>query len=144
HSLGGLISADYLLQHQAGLAWAVLSGPAVKAPPLSPALVAVGRLLSRVAPRTGVLGLDASGVSRDPEVVRAYVNDPLVFTGKTTARLGAETIDAMQRVQAGASAITLPLLILQGGADPLVNPEGAQELYQAASSKDKTLRIYPG
>ncbi len=144
HSLGGLISANYLLHYQAGLAGAVLSAPAVKLPPLSPALLVIGRVLSRVAPKMGVLALDAKGVSRDPEVVRAYVNDPLVFSGKTTARLGAETIDAMQRVQAGAGAITLPLLILQGGADKLVSPEGAQELYQAAGSKDKTLKVYPG
>jgi len=144
HSLGGLISADYLLQHQAGLSGAVLSGPAVKAPKLSPALLAVGRLLSRVAPKMGVLALDANGVSRDPEVVRAYVNDPLVFTGKTTARLGAETIDAMARVQAGAATLTLPLLILQGGSDKLVDPAAAHELYQAAGSKDKTVKVYPG
>jgi acylglycerol lipase len=144
HSLGGLISADYLLQNQAGLAGAVLSGPAVKPPKLSPALLAMGRVMSRLAPKMGVLGLEAGAVSRDPEVVRAYVNDPLVFTGKTTARLGAETIDAMQRVQAGAAAITLPLLILQGGSDKLVDPAGANELYQAAGSIDKTLKVYPG
>lgn len=144
HSLGGLISAVYLLDDQAGLAGAVLSAPAVKAPKLSPALLVMGRLLSVVAPKLGVLALDASAVSRDPEVVRAYVNDPLVFTGKTTARLGAETIAAMQRVQAGAAAITLPLLILQGGADRLVDPAGAELLYQAAGSADKTLKTYPG
>ena len=78
------------------------------------------------------------------EVVRAYVNDPLVFTGKTTARLGAETIDAMARVQAQAGTLRLPLLILQGGADRLVDPAGAEQLYQAAGSADKTLKVYPG
>ena len=69
HSLGGLIGADYLLQHQTGLAGAVLSGPAVKPPKLSPALLVMGRLLSRLAPKMGVRGLDAGGVSRDPEVL---------------------------------------------------------------------------
>jgi acylglycerol lipase len=144
HSLGGLISAVYLLDHQAGLSGAVLSGPAVKPPSLSPALLVVGRLMSALLPKMGVLALDSSAVSRDPGVVRAYVSDPLVFTGKTTARLGAETIDAMQRVQAGAATITLPLLILQGSADRLVDPAGAEQLYQAAGSADKTLKVYPG
>jgi acylglycerol lipase len=143
HSLGGLISAVYLLDHQAGLAGAVLSGPAVKAPNLSPIVLAVGRLMSRVLPRVGVLGLEASGVSRDPAVVKAYVEDPLVFSGKTTARLGAETLDAMRRVQAGAGGITLPLLIVQGGADKLVDPAGAEQLYETAGSTDKTIKIYP-
>jgi acylglycerol lipase len=145
HSLGGLISAVYLLEHQAELAGAVLSAPAVKVPDtLSPALVFAGRVLSRLLPRMGVLALDASAVSRDPAVVRAYVNDPLVFTGKTTARLGAETLDAIQRVQAEASSLTLPLLILQGSADRLVDPAGAEQLYRAAGSADKTLKVYPG
>jgi len=144
HSLGGLISAVYLLDHQAGLAGAVLSGPAVKAPSLSPAVLVVGRMMSVLAPRMGVLGLDSGGVSRDPQVVRAYVEDPLVFNGKTTARLGAETLDAMGRVQAGAGTLRLPLLILQGAADRLVDPAGAELLYQAAGSADKTLKVYPG
>jgi acylglycerol lipase len=144
HSLGGLISAVYLLEHQAGLSGAVLSGPAVKPPNLSPALLVAGRFMSVLLPRLGVLGLDGSGVSRDPQVVRAYVEDPLVFTGKTTARLGAETLDAMRRVQAGAATLRLPLLILQGGADRLVDPAGAEQLYQAAGSADKTLKVYPG
>jgi len=144
HSLGGLISAVYLLDHQAGLAGAVLSGPAVKPPSLSPALLVTGRLMSVLLPRVGVLGLDSGGVSRDPQVVRAYVDDPLVFNGKTTARLGAETIDAMRRAQAGAATLRLPLLILQGGADRLVDPAGAEQFYQAAGSADKTLKVYPG
>jgi alpha-beta hydrolase superfamily lysophospholipase len=144
HSLGGLISADYLLEHQAGLSGAVLSGPAVKAPSLSPVLLVIGRLMSALLPTMGVLALDSSAISRDPQVVRAYLNDPLVFTGKTTARLGAETIDAMRRVQAGASTLALPLLILQGSADRLVDPSGAELLYRAAGSADKTLKVYPG
>ena len=144
HSLGGLISAVYLLDQQTGLAGAVLSGPAVKPPRLSPAVLIVGRVMSVLLPRLGVQGLDSSGVSRDPAVVRAYVEDPLVFTGKMTARLGAETLDAMRRVQAEAGRLTLPLLILQGGADRLVDPTGAEQLYQAAGSADKTLKVYPG
>jgi alpha-beta hydrolase superfamily lysophospholipase len=46
-------------------------------------------------------------------VVAAYVNDPLVFTGKSTARLGAEMLKAMQRITAQANRIRLPVLILQ-------------------------------
>jgi acylglycerol lipase len=145
HSLGGLISATYLLDHQADFAGAVLSAPAVKVPEdTSPLLLITGRIMSRLLPTLGVLALDSSGVSRDPEVVRAYVNDPLVFTGKTTARLGAEIVDAIQRVQAEAATLTLPLLVLQGSADRLVDPAGADQFYRAARSADKTLKVYPG
>ena len=68
----------------------------------------------------------------------------LVYTGKITARLGAEMLATMQRVTDQAAGITLPLLIVQGGADALVDPSGAQMLYDRVSSEDKTLKIYDG
>jgi len=77
-------------------------------------------------------------------VVEAYVNDPLVFHGKTPARLAAEMLKAMQRVTAEAGKINLPMIIVQGSADVLVDPGGAQMLYSGASSPDKTLKIYDG
>ncbi len=145
HSMGGLIGAFYLLEHQAELAGAVLSGPLAKVPDnTSPAIVFMGKLLSKLLPKTGLLGLDAQGVSRDPAVVQAYVNDPLVYTGKTTARLAAELVGAVQRLNGEAATITLPLLIVQGGADKLVDPAGAKLLYDTVSSGDKTLKVYEG
>jgi acylglycerol lipase len=145
HSMGGLIGALYLLDHQAELAGAVLSGPCVKVPDdVSPVTVLLGRLLSALMPRAGLLGLEAEGVCRDPAVVEAYVNDPLVHTGKTTARLAAELLRAMARVMAEADRITLPILLVQGSADRLVDPDGARMLYDTAGSGDKQIEIYEG
>lgn len=145
HSMGGLISAVYLLDHQAELAGAVLSGPAVKIPSnVTPATIFVGKILSALIPKSGLVALEADGVSRDPAVVQAYVNDPLVHRGKMTARLAAEMLKAMQTVSNQATRITLPILILQGSADRLVNPAGAQMLYDAVSSADKGIKIYDG
>jgi acylglycerol lipase len=145
HSMGGLIGAAYLLDHQDEFRGAVLSGPSVRIPDnISPAIIFAGKVLSRLLPGAGILALDPRGVSRDPAVVKAYVEDPLVHTGKTTARLGAELLKAMQRVMAQANRIRLPLLILQGGADRLVDPRGARMLHELAGSSDKVLRVYEG
>jgi acylglycerol lipase len=146
HSLGGLIGAMYLLSHQAELAGAVLSGPAVKAPSNIPAaIIFVGRVLSVLFPRVGLVPpVNAEGVSRDPAVVKAYLDDPLVCRGKITARLGEEILGAMERVGAETNRIHLPLLILQGGADRLVDPSGAQILYEKVASSDKKLIVYEG
>ena len=38
----------------------------------------------------------------------------------------------------------MPILIVQGSADKLVNPAGARMLYDAISSVDKEIRIYDG
>lgn len=143
HSMGGLIGAVYLLDHQTELTGALLSGPAVKVPDtVSPVTIFVGKVLSALAPKLGLIGLKPDGVSRDPAVVQAYVNDPLVWHGKITARLSAELLKGMRRVTAEAAKITLPILILQGGSDILVDPKGAQMLYNTVGSADKTIKIY--
>lgn len=143
HSMGGLISAVYLLEHQEKLAGAVLSGPAVKVPDtMSPVTLAIARVLSAIAPTIELTALEAKAISRDPAVVEAYVTDPLVYTGKVPARLGAEMFKAMERVSEQAAEIKLPLLLLQGGKDRLVDPAGARMLYDRAGSAVKALHIY--
>jgi acylglycerol lipase len=145
HSMGGLIATRYLIDHQDDFRGAVISAPAIKvSDSISRATITIGKILSVLAPKAGVLALNPSGVSRDPAVVAAYLNDPLVFHGKTPARLAAELLKTMLRTTAEAGKITLPFIVVQGGEDKLVDPAGAQMLYDKASSKDKTIKVYEG
>ncbi len=146
HSMGSLVSTVFLIHRQKDFAGAVLSGcGAVKIPDhISSATIMAGKVFSVLLPKIGLIGLDVNGVSRDPSVVKAYVEDPLVHTGKTTARLAAEILRVMQGILGQANRITLPILLLQGGADKLVDPAGAQMLFEAVGSSDKTLKIYEG
>jgi len=145
HSLGGLTAAYYLLDHQDKFRGAVISAPLIKAGEnVSQATIIMGRVLSVLAPAAGLLPLDPNGVSKDPEVVKAYVNDPLVFHKKIPARMAAEMLKAMMRVLAEGERITLPFITLQGSEDKLVDPGSAQMLYDKASSKDKTIKVYKG
>ncbi len=143
HSMGGLISAAFLLEHQDELSGAVLSAPSIKVSDnTSQAIIFVGKLLSIIMPKAGLIKLDAENVSRDPAVVDAYINDPLAYTGKITARLGAEILKTMQRVTEQAAKIRLPIMIVQGGDDKVVDPRGAQLLHDLVTSQDKTIKIY--
>jgi alpha-beta hydrolase superfamily lysophospholipase len=145
HSMGGLIGAVYLLDHQAGLKGAILSGPSVKKPDsISGITVFIAKMLGVLMPRFGLVETAPDEVSRDPAVVQAYISDPLVYKGKTTARLAAEVLKALKRISREAGKITLPILILQGGADLIVNPAGAQMLYDSISSADKEISTYGG
>jgi len=145
HSLGGEIVTYYLLDHQEEFKGAIISAPAVKlAEGISPLTISVGKVLSKIAPGMGLIALDTSVLSRDPEVVEAYVNDPLVFHAKTPARMAAEMLSAMMRITAEANRITTPMIIVQGAEDLIVHPSGAQMLYDKASSADKTIKIYDG
>ncbi len=145
HSMGGLISTAFLLEHQDELSGAVLSAPSIKVSDnTSQAIIFVGKLLSIIMPKAGLIKLDAENVSRDPAVVDAYINDPLAYTGKITARLGAEILETMQRVTEEATEIRLPIMIVQGSDDKVVDPRGAQLLYDLVTSEDKTIKIYDG
>ena len=122
----------------------MLSGPAIKTdlqPPLWQRLLI--RFFSLVAPRMGVLQLDASGVSRDSLEVQQYLDDPLVYGGKLSARKVSQLFAAMAWVQEQVADIRLPLLLMHGESDTLTSPAGSRFLFEHVSSEDKTLKIYP-
>lgn len=145
HSMGGLIAATYLFANQDAFRACVLSGPALKTDQAPPALLlALNRLLSALVPTLPMIRLDASGVSRDPAVVEAYVNDPLVFHGKLSARLTAELSKTMDYALSRAAEIRIPVIFMHGEEDLLTSPSGSQEMYANVSSVDKTLKLYPG
>ena len=96
HSMGGTIAVSYALAHQQRLAGLVLSGPlaALEAVPAPMRLTAA--TLSALAPRTPLIAIDASLVSRDPAVVGDYQSDPLVHHGKLPARTVVELAGAIE------------------------------------------------
>ncbi|MFZ0127850.1 MAG: lysophospholipase [Candidatus Dormiibacterota bacterium] len=144
HSMGGLIALDLAVRSSDALDGLIVSAPAACPRDVSRLKLAIGRALSRVAPDTGVLRLPLDRISRDPAVVDAYNHDPLVFRAPMRARLGAEMLDAMDRVDAGLPSLKVPLLVMQGTADGLVDPGCGPHVYERAGSKDKTLKMYDG
>lgn len=144
HSLGGCISTLFVLKRHPDIAGLALSGPALAlGEDFSPAKIKVGTLLGKLAPRLPIEKLSASSVSRDPEVVRAYENDPLVYRGWVRTGFGLAFIEAADEVARRGPELEVPLLILQGAEDKLVNKSGGKALYEKARSKDKRLEIFP-
>ncbi len=145
HSLGGLIAATYILDFQPRIGGVILSSPALKiSEDLSPLLRKMSGLIAKILPKLPTLKLDASLISRDPKVVEAYANDPLVYHKGTLAKTGAEIIHATQKIQAKMEMLRLPMLIFHGTADRLTDPEGSKQLYLRAKSPDKILKLYEG
>ncbi len=144
HSMGGLIVLEYVLHDTTGLAGVVASGPLLGQAGISPLLILASRILSGILPRMPFdTGLDATMISRDPAVVEAYINDPLVYS-LGTPRLGTELAKAYTWVQAYAGELDLPCLIVLGDADRLAPPESTRRFYEHIRCADKTLHIYPG
>jgi alpha-beta hydrolase superfamily lysophospholipase len=144
HSMGGCLAVCYARDHQQRLRGLLLSGPlaALEAAP-APVRVAA-RLLSALTPRLGVFGVDASLVSRDPAVVSAYENDPLVHHGKLPVRTVAELAAAVESFPGSVGSITIPTLIMFGTADKLAPPAGSEMLSERIGATDKTTIPYDG
>jgi len=145
HSMGGLVALECALRNPDVLVGLVLSGPALATGETVSSLKrAVGQLLTRIAPNAGMLTIEPSAVSRDPAVVRAYQQDPLVFHGSVPARTAVELLQAMSAVAARAHRLRLPVLVQHGSADRLVPLAAVQPVYQQLGDpKRRTLRSYP-
>ncbi|MFI5894529.1 lysophospholipase [Actinoplanes sp. NPDC051513] len=145
HSLGGLIALQYLTGQPADrVRGGVISAPALDTSAATTAQKRLAPLVSALLPNLGMLALDLDTISRDPEVVRAYRDDPLNHLGKMTARTGTELMLTATAMPSRLAGLTLPLFVLHGGADRLVPPAAGALVREHAGSPDLTLKIYEG
>lgn len=135
HSMGGGIVTSFVIARKPELAGVVLSGSALLSPRPAPPPSA-----EPVKPAP----LPATAISRDPAVVAAYENDPLVYRGLPRTDRATAWEGAFRLVQEGMESIAAPILIMHGTADLLTPAEGSRRLFERVSSPDKTLRLYEG
>jgi len=127
HSLGGLIATAYVTGDHPLPDLLVLSAPSLSASIPRP-LIAAGRLLDRVAPRTRIPApVHGEQLSRDPAVGERFRSDPLVHLA-ATARFGVQVVDAMDRTRAIVDRITVPTLVIHGAEDTLVPTDASLPL----------------
>jgi alpha-beta hydrolase superfamily lysophospholipase len=122
---------------------AVLSGPLLALAEDLPRL-RLARVLSRLAPRLPLGGpVEPAALSRDPEVVRRYRDDPLVCR-RMTARLAAELVDAVERTARSPELqIRVPVLLLHGEDDRLCPVVGSRSFGAGLRIPGSRLRTYP-
>jgi alpha-beta hydrolase superfamily lysophospholipase len=75
-------------------------------------------------------------------VQELFDSDPLCYKGNVRARMGYEMMRAAEDGRNRAAELRLPLLVMYGVEDKLVNPSGAKLLYERASSADKTIKAW--
>jgi alpha-beta hydrolase superfamily lysophospholipase len=140
HSMGGLIAAGYLLSDRPRPDLTVLSAPGLDST-LAAWKKALAPILARIVPTLSVPnGVPVETLSRDPEVGRRLLADPLNVRTSTT-RFGAEAVAEQARVRAAARSIGGPTLVLHGLDDGLV-PPAASEAFEGAPGVER--RTYPG
>jgi alpha-beta hydrolase superfamily lysophospholipase len=143
HSAGGVIACVYALDHQAELAGLICESFAFEVPAPGLALAAI-KGLSRLAPRLRVLKLPNPAFSRDPAVVEALNNDPLIADEVQPAQTVTEMVRANERLRREFPLLKLPVLIIHGTEDSVTKPSGSQFFHDTAGSADNTLKLYQG
>lgn len=145
HSLGGLIAGRYALEYPRDLQALILSSAGLMQKKPLPVWTekALG-FFAKLAPRLAISnGLSTDDLSRDQSVVQAYIDDPLVHD-RITIKWGLEFTTNQHILLERAGELTMPLLVFHGTCDNIVDYRGSQLLYEAASSQDKELYLFPG
>jgi alpha-beta hydrolase superfamily lysophospholipase len=151
HSMGGLVVAATAAFQHPEVEQIVLSGALLQLGGEGAGLrqsisLGVARMVSAFAPRVALAtGLDLQGLSRDPEVIRRYEEDPFV-KDRMSVRFAAGMSSMISAVRGAADRIERPILILHGGEDSLSPPAGSRHLHAGLSEKiaaKSGLQIYP-
>jgi len=147
HSVGGLIAARYVetRSEAANLAGVVLTSPAFRVRyPIPAWKTALSLKLDGLLPRLRMpTGLHKQRVTRNEEVVRATAADPLVVA-VASIRFYNELLRAQAAALRDAERVRLPLLLLHGGADEIIDPTVSLEFGRATASADRDVRLVPG
>jgi len=129
HSMGAAISTVYVLRQQHELAGLVLSGGGIVTKDMPPQ-----------PPRSPGQPLDTEFLSRDPAVIEAYENDPLVYRGPIPA--SSAISQSRNTLPELVPQIKLPILIMAGNDQHVSDGIRSKVLYERIGSEDKTLKLY--
>ena len=145
HSMGGLIALYFAQQFPGLIDGVIASSPALGMVIEIPgAKKVLGSFMSTIWPEMTMGNeLDASKISHDPEIVRAYETDPLVHD-RVSARFFTEFSAAMETVHAQALSLKDPTLLQVAGDDHLVNARSSVQFFEKLDLEDKTLYVYDG
>jgi acylglycerol lipase len=143
HSAGGVVSCIYALDHQSEIDGLICESFAYDLP-VPGFVLSLLKGFDYIAPHLHVYTLKNEHFSRDPLVVEAMKNDPLIKAESEPTQTATVMIDASRRLHEEFPLIKLPVLILHGTEDKATNPSGSQFFYDHAGSTDKTLKLYEG
>jgi alpha-beta hydrolase superfamily lysophospholipase len=145
NSMGALVALDWMLSHRGEVGGLAMAGPFFKsafAPPIWKVALAetVGAALPAFGTPTGLKGRD---MSKDIVVAAQYDADPLM-TRVMTARYYHEYQAAQKRLFRLAPTVDFPVLVQQGGADPIASPEATAEWAKAVPKPWCEWTVYQG
>ncbi len=145
HSLGGLIALSAVLQHSVKPDAVVLASPALRPGGHVPAgQMRWARHLAHYLPRCRLsAALDPANLTADTELQKAHANDPLAYR-YPTFRLVDQVTKQMLWVLRQQIPKDLPILVLVGSDDAVVDTRTIIRWARRARHPSSTLHIYDG
>ena len=144
HSLGGNLVLNYILRHQPQLKGVIVSDPWLRLAFESPRFkIILAQITDYIWPSFSQKnGLDTKVLSRDPEVVHAYENNPLVHD-HISSRMFIGIYQSGYWALEHASEFSLPLLLMHGGDDKIISVKASGE-FADQISENCTFKIWDG
>ncbi|KAI3514668.1 hypothetical protein L1887_13271 [Cichorium endivia] len=81
---------------------------------------------------------------KDPVKREEIRSNKLIYQEKPRLKTALEMLRTSMGLEDSLNEVTLPFFVLHGEADTVTDPEVSRALYDQASSKDKTIKLYPG
>ncbi|PNY13048.1 monoglyceride lipase [Trifolium pratense] len=146
-SMGGAVSLKVHLKEPNNWDGVVLVAPMCKiADDVLPsdAVMKVLTLLSKVIPKAKLFpNQDLAELAiREPSKRKLAVYNVICYEDNPRLRTGMELLRITKEIESKVEKVSAPLFILHGAADKVTDPLVSQFLYENASSKDKTLKLY--
>ena len=145
HSMGALIALGYILKADVlPVQGMIVTGvPLAVNDNLPNFVISAVRTINHVAPDVPIMSIDVTGMSRDPAVLATWTTDPHVNLTLLRVRTTLGILGTVKHIRAHLSDIMLPMLIMHGEGDRIVDVSGSVDLYKGISSEDKELKLYP-
>ena len=143
HSMGGNLVLNFTLRSGGPQKGIIASSPYLKLAFKPPSWkLFFGRMLQKIAPAVTIpSGLDPAGISRDAKEVQRYQSDPLVHD-RVSPAYSFPVIEAGEVILEKAGEIGIPVLVLHGDADPIIDVEGS--IAFAKKAPNSQLVLFPG
>lgn len=141
HSMGGNAVINYSLRKNHHLKGVIATSPFLRLAFQPPAWkLSLGKVMQKIAPSI-TLGneLDPNDISRDAIEVKKYVDDPLVHD-KISPNFSLSFIDAGEWAIQNASSLKIPMLLLHGTGDKIIDYKGTETF--ANNSTKASLKLY--
>ena len=144
HSMGGNLVLNYLLRRKPAVKGVIVTGPWIQlAFEPKPILVTMGKLMRSIVPTfTQNSGLQQEHISKDPKVVEAYKQDPLVH-GNISAAASLGLLEAASFLNTYEGEVPVPLLIMHG-EDDLITSQPASEAFAKRLKGKVTYKKWEG